>query len=218
MTRFCPNCGNELSVNANFCVECGTNITMLSEPEYVPDLTWADMLFKAEGRLNRLRYVKRMLSLGVIEFLLTFAAEFALMPDKNTPPPEFIYFTTIINFAGFIPGYCWDARRLHDMGKSCLLAVVGFLCNATLAVAEYFEVNILRPDFMIVAFVAFAIGLYLVFTKGMSGANEYGSDPLGRVASDNGVNWAARTISLSIGLIALIFLLALRLGLALQSL
>ena len=219
MSRFCPNCGRNLMEGANFCAECGISLAPLSAEEFRPDTTFGEMLFKADGRLNRLRYIKRILSLTILHSLLIVAVGFWLMHDKDSPPPEeIIYFNAIISFAALVPQFSWDVRRLHDLNKGAFLAVVDFLCSVVIAIGNYFGADSMRPDQLVAGIVGVLILLYLMFVRGTQGTNEYGGDPLGRVAQVKKVNWEMMTVSAMVAMIVLIFLLAQRLDSALQSL
>ena len=219
MANFCPNCGHPLADSPKFCAECGFGLSGINDPPYNEDESWADMLLKADGRLNRLRYIKRNVSMAVLGNLLMSAAAFSFAEDPNAPPtPSMIYAVTVVAFALTIPDYCWNARRLHDMGKGSLLAALNFLCGCVLIFGNWTGAASDRPDQIVAKVIVAVTFIYLAIALGTKGANEYGADPLGPVADGARVNWLALTLSLSVGLMIVIFLLALRLGLASQSL
>ena len=220
MSGFCPNCGKSLVEGANFCAECGANLAPAIGEEYRPDATLGEMLFKADGRINRLRYIKRLVSLQILSYLLVMAVGIMLMPDREHMqhmPPNLIYFVTVISLAAIVPEYSWTVRRLHDLDRGSTIAVLNFLCNIVLILGNYFEVGDYRPDQLAASVFLIGVFIYLALAKGTYGMNKYGSDPLGRTAKGK-VNWEAWTLSAIVAVCALIFLLALRLGLALQSL
>ena len=220
MANFCPNCGNALSdANANYCNRCGTNLTAVAGNAYEEDATWAAMLLKTDGRLNRLRYIKRTITMSVIQGLLLLAAGLMLTEEQNSDvPPELIYLTTFITLLSLIPEFCWGVRRLHDMNKGGSLAFVEFMCGLVLVFGNYTSADGMRPDQLAAEVLSAFIYVYLAVAFGTKGNNGYGADPLGRVADGERVNWAARTLSVSALLLLLIFLLALRQDLALQKL
>lgn len=73
MAKFCPHCGAKLNDNASFCSSCGTKLMISPHTSEAPsnqhhtaiykeDKSLEDMFLRKEGRLNRLRYFKRMLA------------------------------------------------------------------------------------------------------------------------------------------------------------
>ena len=73
MAKFCLHCGAKLNDNASFCSSCGTKLMISPHTSEAPsnqyhtviykeDKSLEDMFLRKEGRLNRLRYFKRMLA------------------------------------------------------------------------------------------------------------------------------------------------------------
>ena len=219
LANFCSNCGSALPDGANYCNQCGANLSEFAGAAYEEDNTWAAMLLKTDGRLNRLRYIKRTVTMTVIQSMVLLAAGLMLTEEQSSKvPPELIYLTTFIALLSLIPGYCWGVRRLHDMDKGGFVAFCEFMCGLVLVFGNYTMAESDRPDQLAATLIGAFIYVYLAVSFGTRGVNQYGADPLGRTADGERVNWAARTLSLSFGLLLLIFLLALRRDLALQNL
>ncbi len=219
MANFCSNCGSPLADGANYCNNCGINLTDPDATAYKEDATWAAMLLMTNGRLNRLRYIKRTITMSIIQGMVLLAAGLMLTEEHSANvPPELVYLTTFIALLSLIPEYCWSVRRLHDMDKGGFIAFGEFVCGLVLVFGNYTMADGDRPDQLAATLIGAFIYIYLAISFGTRGANKYGADPLGRIADGKRVNWTARTLSLSAGLLLLIFLLALRQGLASQSL
>ena len=126
-----------------------------SQP-YVEDRSIAEMFLTTNGRLNRLRYFKRILMVGVIATILAFAIVAATMTPSgdNISTAGYVLFAVMcLVFA--VPQFMLMIRRLHDLDKDGLFVLL------TLVPA----INTL-------------FALYLLFAPGTRGANKYGSDPL----------------------------------------
>ena len=152
---------------------------------YVPDKTMKEMFWTGTSRLNRLRFLKRNLALMVI-FFITFMAIFSALSlsialneifnngsltniDENTlfEHPAILIAIYTVQVFGAVLSYKLDVRRLKDLGKDNKIAIVGFVCS--FAAAVFWPIDILT----------IIIALYLLFTPGQKGENQYGPDPLG---------------------------------------
>ena len=113
-------------------------------------------VFTAEGRLNRLRYLKYMIILALIAggstFVMSSMATF-LTGDPNGFLVNAI--TAIWGLAAGTGNIMLMIRRLHDLGKSGWLALVA-----------------------IIPIIGFIFSVYLFFAPGQVGSNQYGEDPL----------------------------------------
>lgn len=143
------------------------------------DSTFQELFLKTTGRLNRLRYFKRIMAVMLITLAISlppaiiFSDEF----DNLTAFGEIVL--SIINICALVPYYCLDVRRLHDMGKDDTLAKISVLIGIVVAVVEVpDEVDLMPVPLMIVYLVGTVIGFYLLFAPGTKGVNQYGSDPL----------------------------------------
>lgn len=143
---------------------------------YVPDTTIKEMFWTGESRLNRLRYVKR--NLGLVGFIfvtlvaifiaLGITSEFAEMTDELLiQHPAVLFAMAFLQIFAAIIGYKLDVRRLKDIGKGKLLAVIKLI------------IGIIGAEFYIIGFINLVISIYLLFAPGDKGPNMYGPDPLG---------------------------------------
>lgn len=143
---------------------------------YVPDTTIKEMFWTGESRLNRMRYFKRGLALAGFFFVTFLAICIALMITNGFEAineeilanhPAIVISIAVLQIFSAIVGYKLDVRRLKDLGKGKLLAVIALLCA------------VIGSAFWPVDLVNIAIGCYLLFTPGDKGENAYGADPLG---------------------------------------
>ena len=123
--------------------------------------------FQWKGRLNRKRFLKRLLALtgmGILLYILMGIAIIsssgpAMQPNESTAISIFGLFS-LLSIPITVSSYLLMIRRLHDVGLSgyfILLAFIPVICLGLL--------------------------LYLLFKKGTEGDNQYGSDPLGSTAA-----------------------------------
>ena len=113
-------------------------------------------IFHAEGRLNRLRYLKYMIILALISSISTFVL--SSMATFFTGDPESVVVKMITLAWALIAGagnVMLMIRRIHDLGKSGWFAVIAFI-----------------P----VVGIIFSVALFCI--PGQVGYNEYGADPL----------------------------------------
>lgn len=120
------------------------------------DVSFVDHFFKRTGRINRLRYFKRVLLLSVLELLL-----FEINP--------------YLGYITIYPTYCLNVRRLQDLNKGPEIAY-GIVAITILSLV----MSIIEVGFMalVTLLVDISLSLYLLFAAGTVGANKYGADPL----------------------------------------
>lgn len=113
-------------------------------------------IFHANGRLNRLRYLKYMIILalisGVSTFVLSSMATFFTGDPNSTPIMMITGAWALVAGAGNV---MLMIRRIHDLGKSGWFALIAFI-----------------P----VIGIIFSVALFCI--PGQVGYNEYGADPL----------------------------------------
>ncbi|MGD8412839.1 MAG: DUF805 domain-containing protein [Candidatus Latescibacterota bacterium] len=110
-------------------------------------------LFTMQGRFNRQRYVTTSLVISLIMFALAFAIGFA-MGMAGIDPGIATGVSYLISIAGIIVWSFLVVKRLHDLGKP------GW---------HYW--------LMYIPLYNIYLGLVLLFTKGVTGPNQYGEDP-----------------------------------------
>ena len=124
-----------------------------------------------QGRLNRKRYIKRMLALWIPGSIICLAAFIAaaaavlggnadiahLNEDQLRQLSYLLQGVSLVLLPFLIPSYMLMIRRLHDLGLSGYFALVS-----------------------LIPLINLGLTLYLIFAEGTRGANAYGSDPLAR--------------------------------------
>ena len=123
--------------------------------------------FRWQGRLNRKRFIMRLLALtgvGIVLYILTgvllvIYADGAMRPNEETIMG--IYgLCTLLSIPITIASYMLMIRRLHDVGLSGYFILLAFI-----------------------PFVSLGLLLYLLCKHGTEGDNAYGADPLGAVCA-----------------------------------
>lgn len=123
--------------------------------------------FRWDGRLNRKRFIMRLLALtgvGIVLYILTgvllvIYADGAMRPNEETIMG--IYgLCTLLSIPITVSSYTLMIRRLHDVGLSGYFILLAFI-----------------------PFVSLGLLLYLLGKHGTEGDNAYGADPLGAVCT-----------------------------------
>ena len=113
-------------------------------------------IFTTDGRLNRLRYIKYMLTLALIAGTATFVT--SSMATFLTGNPTGTLVNVITGIWALIAGagnVMLMIRRLHDLNRIGWVAIWAF-----------------------VPVIGFIFSIYLFCAKGTVGWNRYGADPL----------------------------------------
>lgn len=169
MARFCTECGSPLAEDMENCPSCGTAVTVTPQKEvivsetehYVPDEGVVQMFFRHDNRLNRKRYIKRLLVYYVVAALFN------------------------IVLLGILFMQSPSMSDMREMGW--IISLFGFLCNLPFAVSSIMlKIRRLhdldRPGWNVIGqfipFVNIVLLIYLLFYKGTDGPNRYGPDPL----------------------------------------
>lgn len=146
---------------------------------YKEDRTLQEQFLKTEGRLNRLRYLKRNLVLLLVWLLICILFVLIFSDDMGNVSRTGDVLISVIAAGMLIPYYCINVRRLHDMDKDSALAKISFVLGLiTIFINDDDPFNPFTAQ-MILSLVNFIIVLYLLFVSGTKGANKYGADPLG---------------------------------------
>ena len=122
--------------------------------------------FQWQGRLNRKRFLKRLVALtgmGIVLYILmliVILASGGTLMEPNESVAEGVFgFFTLLSIPLTVSTYMLMIRRLHDLNLSGFFVLLGF-----------------------VPLVSLGLLLYLLFKEGTTGDNSYGPDPLGAVS------------------------------------
>ena len=196
-SKFCPHCGAPLEDNATFCGSCGQQLQSAMSADVnqqspmqsagsrrVKDEGFRENFFKTEGRLNRLRYFKRVLVIDISIAILS-----AILEGIAGVGSSVEYLVTVINIIALPLLYTLDVRRLHDMGKSEAMAQQVLALSLVLygvstfieSMGEAYDAS--SPWF--ISLIAMSLlwcvyNVYFLFAEGNKGSNSYGPDPLER--------------------------------------
>lgn len=152
---------------------------------YVPDKTFREMFLPwgSHSRLNRWRYFKRSWAINVFFILLDALLTAGDLTEKMSDA------ATIMTAFLQIPFEYWlDIRRLKDLGKSTNLADCRALCgivafNVIWTHRDFWEyasdITASQVFVWMAVIIDLSIYLYLLFSPGNKGENQYGPDPLG---------------------------------------
>ena len=113
-------------------------------------------IYTTEGRLNRFRYLKYMITLALIAGVSTFVM--SSMATFLTGNPTGFLVNAITAIWGLVAGVgnvMLMIRRLHDLNKSGWFALIA-----------------------IIPWIGAIFSIYLFFAPGQVGWNKYGADPL----------------------------------------
>lgn len=163
MKKFCSNCGSQLDGLAKYCPACGADLNgddyshADHREQYIPDDGIEEMFFRRDNRLNRQRYILRLLILvGVGLVIGLIIGIFGGITDFITGANFFVdFFIGLTVIALLIPNIILKIRRLHDLDRPVWWIIGTFI-----------------------PVVCIVFDLYLIFARGTIGANQYGPDPL----------------------------------------
>ena len=181
MARFCSRCGAQLNSGAEFCSSCGARVSGVSN-DWQPvqnNETIREIFFSTNGRLNRLRYFQRTISLIIVEAVIWAAIYFSTVDPWGEVSTTGFVLIELLTLAFLFPRYCLDVRRLQDLGQDSTFAWFFVAVNVLFVFGDItgkFEDMII---FLTVAAIAyFLLWLYILLTPGTRGQNRFGEDPL----------------------------------------
>ena len=113
-------------------------------------------IFRTDGRLNRLRYLKYMILLAIVAGISTFVMSSMLtFFTGNHESPAVMLVTLMWALIAGAGNVMLMIRRLHDLGKNGMFWLVA-----------------------LIPAIGLIFSIYLFCAPGQSGWNEYGADPL----------------------------------------
>lgn len=150
---------------------------------FVDDVGVEAMFLKRTGRLNRLRFIQRILALAFAEFIGIFIIVGVFVNDYGMISNFGNLLMTFLVIAGLVPEYCLMVRRLYDLNQNDMLAKVSvglsvfvLIYSLTKNPFDQFETSDVE---VIIGLAQFAFIMYLCCAPGVKGSNQYGPDPLG---------------------------------------
>lgn len=115
-----------------------------------------EKIFTVQGRLNRLPYIKYVIVLTVISFILNFiVSTAAALLTGNAEGTLAKILSVIVTLPLSLGSIMIAIRRLHDLNRSGWFLLAGII-----------------PVLNVI------LVIYMLFFKGTDGANKYGADPL----------------------------------------
>ena len=113
-------------------------------------------IFRTDGRLNRLRYIKYMIMLAIVSGLSTFVMSSMLtFFTGNHESPAIMLVTLMWALIAGAGNVMLMIRRLHDLGRNGMFWLVA-----------------------LIPAVGLIFSIYLFCAPGQVGWNQYGADPL----------------------------------------
>ncbi len=141
---------------------------------YVPDNGFRENFINTKGRLNRKRFFKRSLVLALLGLIIIIIVAVICDDGMGDISNGGVLLLGVLMIGVNLMYYCLAVRRLHDLGMKNTLAIV-LLVSPIVQIVEI-------SDFTtgLASLIGFCGVVYLLFAKGVEGANEYGPDPLGQ--------------------------------------
>lgn len=119
-------------------------------------MTILNEIYKTEGRLNRLRYLKYMIILALVAGTSTFVMSSMATFFTGDPNGALVMMITAAwGLAAGAGNVMLMIRRVHDLGKSGYFVLIAF-----------------------VPIIGVIFSIFLFCVPGQVGWNEYGADPL----------------------------------------
>ncbi|MBQ7630304.1 MAG: DUF805 domain-containing protein [Selenomonadaceae bacterium] len=137
------------------------------------DKTFAEHFLKLEGRLNRLRYLKRILVLMLIGAIIGAVAGVIFHADTG----EFELVIIIMSFCMMPMQYCLAVRRLHDMNRNENIAQFYICCGLASNLMVLLNYS-LETFATILSLIISVLAIFFLVMPGTKGPNDYGPDPI----------------------------------------
>lgn len=180
---FCQNCGKELPNNSNYCPCCGSNLNVQqgklqnnSIKKYTFKWALYTCLFQKyasfSGRACRSEYWWYILAVVIVYF---FAGFFGQLIKELTGTDAYLASIITVTIILLIPNLSVTVRRLHDKNMS------GWILTPFFILSFLPLVPFLHSFDSFFSFINWGFNIFLTIlfiTKGTSGPNNYGDDPL----------------------------------------
>ena len=146
---------------------------------YREDTTIKEMFFSTDGRLNRLRYFKRGLVIGIVGTILMLCVIVYGVSSLNTETTALFSMTVMLPC--WVSSYCLNVRRLKDIGEilgSELSESSIQLTAGSILIIDLLSMFLSGYALIGAYSIIFVFGLYILFKPGVVGSNKFGPDPL----------------------------------------
>ena len=154
----------------------------MKQNTYTKDDSIQDMFLKSDGRLNRLRFIKRTFVVGLFNIVAMLILAVIFQVEVENPSSVFLILSLAISVVCLIPYYFLYVRRLHDLNMNNKLAIINTV-TSFICIFSGDDPNNASMLSAIAGLTTGCITLYLFFADGTHGENFYGPDPLGRSGS-----------------------------------
>ncbi|MBQ6975799.1 MAG: DUF805 domain-containing protein [Selenomonadaceae bacterium] len=147
---------------------------------YKEDTTIMKTFFSTGGRLNRLRYFKRTMFIGIMGTILMFCVIGYAVSSRSTESATVL--VGMLMLPCWVSSYCLNVRRLKDIGKifdSELSESSIQLMAGSLFIIDFISMFLSGSALIAAYSIIFVCSLYILFKPGMVGSNKFGPDPLG---------------------------------------
>ena len=145
---------------------------------YIEDKTITEMFFKSGGRLNRLRYFKRRVVLGILLYVFIYLGYRVIGYEYGQDNNYAATYNTVVSLVFIIPTYFLNVRRLHDMNRGKFLAVLYAILTSIMAFLDFTGINYMLYFSLFLATAVFFIGGYMLISPGTNGKNRFGASPI----------------------------------------
>jgi uncharacterized membrane protein YhaH (DUF805 family) len=132
-------------------------------------MTISQTLFGFNGRIKRLPYLGCTALYYAVGLLLIFAS--VAMGKSGTAAGEIVLLVAAVVLMVWV-GLALTIKRLHDMGLTGLHAIWIFLLDVPYGIRSL-PLELVK----VLAFLNFAVILWLAFGRGKDGPNQYGPSP-----------------------------------------
>jgi len=140
--------------------------------------------FSFSGRLNRLRYFVLRIILAVLTYIFLLIGYKILGYEYGQTTTSAAIYNGVISLIFIVPTFCLNVRRLQDMNRGKLLAVVYAIMKAVMAFSdltfsEFKYMNTFSAyGVLTLATFSMLLDMYLMISPGTYGKNKYGENPL----------------------------------------
>ena len=129
------------------------------------------LFFNWDGRLNRIQYIRSILTIVVITALFT-SIVFIIDGQTKSSWALIAFYTIYLSYA--YTGMVLTAKRLHDIGYGAINLIWIVIINTTSSIFQYFNYSVCS---LIFAGIGLGISLYLFVEPSKVGKNCYGDSP-----------------------------------------